>query len=52
MHLFDWDGKALKETSTLEGNKGVVSALAFSPDGTLLAAGDVSISIDGYFIWH
>lgn len=25
----------------LEGNKGAVSALAFSPDGTHLAAGDV-----------
>lgn len=42
MRLFDWDGSALKEIALLEGNKGVVSALAFSPDGSKLAAGDVS----------
>ncbi|KAL0959696.1 hypothetical protein HGRIS_011391 [Hohenbuehelia grisea] len=40
VHIYEWDGKALKETSVLEGNKGVVSALAFSPDGLYLAAGD------------
>jgi WD40 repeat protein len=43
VHLYDWDGKALKGSLVLEGNKGVVSALAFSPDGNLLAAGDVCI---------
>ncbi|KAF9458991.1 WD40-repeat-containing domain protein [Collybia nuda] len=42
IHLNHWDGKVLKETDVLEGNKGVVSALAFSPDGNLLAAGDSS----------
>ncbi|OBZ67657.1 putative WD repeat-containing protein C9G1.05 [Grifola frondosa] len=42
VHLYDWDGKTLKEVATLDGNKGVVSALAFSPDGSLLAAGDSS----------
>lgn len=42
VHLFDWDGKTLKESSVLEGNKGLVSALAFSPDGDLLASGDSS----------
>lgn len=42
MRLFDWDGKSLTEAATLEGNKGVVSALAFSPDGSLLTVGDVS----------
>lgn len=41
VHLNHWDGKVLKETDVLEGNKGIVSALAFSPDGNLLAAGDV-----------
>jgi WD40 repeat protein len=30
----------LKPTGRLEGNKGTVSALAFSPDGSLVAAGD------------
>ena len=42
MRLYSWDGKALSEKATLEGNKGTVSALAFSPDGKLLASGDVS----------
>jgi hypothetical protein len=36
----------LKEFAVLEGNKGVISALAFSPDGNYLAAGDV-----GYFFF-
>ncbi|TCD64690.1 WD40 repeat-like protein [Steccherinum ochraceum] len=40
VHLYDWDGKALKESGVLEGNKGVVGAVAFNPDGNLLAAGD------------
>ncbi|KAI8976703.1 WD40 repeat-like protein [Trametes punicea] len=42
VHLYSWDGKALSETATLDGNKGAVSALAFTPDGTLLASGDSS----------
>lgn len=42
IHLYQWDGKVLKEDTVLEGNKAVVSALAFSPDGNLLASGDVS----------
>ena len=43
VHLHEWDGKTLKETVVLEGNQTVVSALAFSPDGKLLASGDVSL---------
>ena len=35
----------LHEAGLLEANKGLVSALAFSPDGLKLAAGDVSIII-------
>ncbi|KAI0066923.1 WD40 repeat-like protein [Artomyces pyxidatus] len=42
VRLYSWDGKALGEAGVLEGNKGTVSALAFSPDGALLAAGDSS----------
>lgn len=42
VRLYEWDGKALAEAATLEGNKGTVSAVAFSPDGSLLAAGDSS----------
>ncbi|EKM58056.1 uncharacterized protein PHACADRAFT_252038 [Phanerochaete carnosa HHB-10118-sp] len=40
VYLYDWDGKTLTETAVLEGNRGAVSALAFSADGTQLASGD------------
>lgn len=43
VRLHEWDGKTLKEIASLTGNRGVVSALAFSPDGSLLTAGDVSV---------
>jgi WD40 repeat protein len=43
VYLNEWDGKALKEFGVLEGNTGIISALAFSPDGKLLASGDVSM---------
>ncbi|KAI0676451.1 WD40 repeat-like protein [Trametes maxima] len=42
VRLYSWDGKALTESGTLEGNKGTVSALAFAPGGVLLASGDSS----------
>ncbi|KAH9855356.1 WD40 repeat-like protein [Lenzites betulinus] len=42
VHLYSWDGRALAEKATLDGNKGAVSALAFSPDGSHLASGDSS----------
>ncbi|KAI0792397.1 quinon protein alcohol dehydrogenase-like superfamily [Abortiporus biennis] len=42
VRLNEWDGKTLKEVGVLEGNKGTVSALAFSPDGKYLAVGDSS----------
>ncbi|KAJ3840032.1 WD40 repeat-like protein [Lentinula raphanica] len=47
VHLYQWDGKTLKDdvTPILQGNKAVVSVLAFSPDGKLLASGDSSGSI-------
>ena len=44
----EWDGQTLKEIAVLTGNRGVVSALAFSPDGTLLSAGDVIIILKPY----
>ncbi|KAL1949187.1 hypothetical protein VTO73DRAFT_10993 [Trametes versicolor] len=40
VRLYTWDGKALAESATLDGNKGTVTALAFSPDGSHLASGD------------
>ncbi|KAI0078358.1 WD40 repeat-like protein [Panus rudis PR-1116 ss-1] len=44
VRLYEWDGNglSLKEVGVLEGNKALVSALAFSPDGALLASGDSS----------
>ncbi|KAJ3808953.1 WD40-repeat-containing domain protein [Lentinula aff. lateritia] len=44
VHLYQWDGKSLEDGAVpiLQGNKAVVSALAFSPDGNLLASGDSS----------
>jgi hypothetical protein len=43
VYLYNWDGKSLTQTAVLNGNKGVVSALKFSPDLTLLASGDVRV---------
>jgi WD repeat-containing protein 1 (actin-interacting protein 1) len=42
VHLYSWQGQSLEKAGQLEGNKGVVSALAFSPDSSLVASGDVS----------
>jgi WD40 repeat protein len=42
VRLYDWDSKTLQETGLLDANGGLVSALAFSPDGSKLAAGDTS----------
>ncbi|KAG8997571.1 WD40 repeat-like protein [Tulasnella sp. JGI-2019a] len=40
VYLYEWSGGALKEVGKLESNRGIVSALAFSPDGLVLASGD------------
>ncbi|KAH9975325.1 WD40-repeat-containing domain protein [Lactifluus volemus] len=40
IRLYKWDGKAFQEEGLLQSNQGLVSALAFSPDGSKLAAGD------------
>ncbi|KAH7913317.1 WD40-repeat-containing domain protein [Hygrophoropsis aurantiaca] len=42
VHHYSWDGKALKETFALEGNRGPITAIAVSGDGKLLASGDSS----------
>ena len=42
VRLYDWDGKSLKEAGLLEGNKGPISAIRFSPDGAMVVSGDVS----------
>ena len=45
VRLYDWDGKALKKAGLLEGNTATISALAFSPNGKLIASGEVSITV-------
>lgn len=45
VRLYDWDGKLLKESGILEGTVGPISAIRFSPDGTMVVSGDVS-SVD------
>ncbi|TDL25119.1 WD40 repeat-like protein [Rickenella mellea] len=40
IYLYSWTGDALKELGTLEENRGTITAISFSPDGSLLAAGD------------
>jgi WD repeat-containing protein 1 (actin-interacting protein 1) len=41
VHVYSWDGAQLGKAGLLEGNKGIVTALAFSPDGSMIASGDV-----------
>ncbi|CAE6532530.1 unnamed protein product [Rhizoctonia solani] len=38
--LYEWDGNGLKELGKLASNKGTITAIAFSPDGSLVAAAD------------
>jgi WD repeat-containing protein 1 (actin-interacting protein 1) len=47
--LYSWDGAQLGKAGLLEGNKGIVSALAFSPDGSMVASGDVRDHL--YRLW-
>lgn len=42
IRLFNWEGGQLSEAAQLEGNKAQVTALAFSPDGSLLVGGDTA----------
>lgn len=41
VHLYKYEGGTLKEDGLLEGNRGPVTAISFSPDGSKLVAGDV-----------
>lgn len=51
VHLYGWDGKAFTESGTLEGFKGRVTSLKFSPDSNLLAGGDVSSCSRSYVLF-
>ncbi|KAJ3172014.1 hypothetical protein HDU88_006826 [Geranomyces variabilis] len=48
VHIYTLDGNSLKDKATLEGNRGAVTALAYSPDGNMLAAGDAQSKIVVY----
>ncbi|KAL5641057.1 hypothetical protein ACGC1H_001509 [Rhizoctonia solani] len=38
--LYEWDGNELKELGKLTSNKGTITAIAFSPGGSLVAVAD------------
>ncbi|KAB5592203.1 Actin-interacting protein 1 [Ceratobasidium theobromae] len=38
--LYEWDGSGLRELGKLASNKGEITAIAFSPDGVLVAVAD------------
>jgi len=48
VRLFKTNGTKLDPSTTLEANRSTISALAFSPDGSLLAVGDSSGKIIVY----
>lgn len=46
VRLYDWkNGTLAARSGVFDSNRGAVGALAFTPDGKLLAAGDVRFSI-------
>ncbi|KAI6029667.1 WD40-repeat-containing domain protein [Pisolithus microcarpus] len=40
VYVYAWDGRALSQSYVLEGNKGPVTAIAVSPSGEYIVAGD------------
>ncbi|KLO12889.1 WD40 repeat-like protein [Schizopora paradoxa] len=48
VHFYNWDGKALKESSTADGFAGAVVSVAFSPNGKTLAVGNSSGRVSLY----
>ncbi|GAB9464547.1 Wd40 repeat stress protein/actin interacting protein [Globisporangium polare] len=64
IHLFDVVNNTLQETGEIVGHLGALTSVAFSPDGTLLAAGDTyrevrvwdvasrSAKVQGQWVFH
>jgi len=48
IYLYNLNGDSLSESGSLEGHRGAITSLSFSPDGKYLAAGDVQRDI---FVW-
>ncbi|KAJ3182926.1 WD repeat-containing protein 1 [Gaertneriomyces sp. JEL0708] len=48
VHLFDLANGNLSETGALENNRGPITALSYSPDGTMLAAADTQRNVFVY----
>jgi len=48
VYIYEWSGKELKEVAKLESNRAAVCALAFSPNGLVLAAGDSAGKVVAY----
>lgn len=49
IYVYETAGDELKETKVIEGHRGEVTSVAYSPDGTFLAAGDVAREV---MIWR
>ena len=50
-HILVWNSGDYSLCTTLEGHRGMVDALAWSPDGTRLASGSWGHGSDQLFIW-
>ena len=40
VRIFDFDGHHLREIKSVDNNRGQITSLSFSPDGSMLASAD------------
>lgn len=45
IHVFSFDGQSLNETAEIVGHRGRITKVRYSPDGSLIAAGDTNREI-------